>query len=109
MAREPPIFDGPRLNLLSLDPTTRTQGEFAFVFGGKWGFVGETGAVIVEPRFEKVKRFTEGRAAFAVGVRVNDAGVTVDGGKWGFIGKKGEVVIQPQFDTHSCLLTESLL
>lgn len=53
---------------------------------GKYGFINQSGEVVIEPQFDKTWGFSEGLAA-----------VKVDG-KHGFINKDGEMVIYPQFD-----------
>ena len=62
--------------------------------GGPWGFIGETGEVIIQPQFESDRfaggspfgpRFSEGLAAVAV----------EDG--YGYIDKTGAWVIEPQY------------
>jgi hypothetical protein len=50
-----------------------------------WGFIDETGAWVIEPRFQDAYRFQEGLA------RVEIAG------KWGYIDEKGELVVDAQF------------
>ena len=52
---------------------------------GKYGFINQSGEVVIEPQFDKTWGFSEGLAA-----------VKVDG-KHGFINKEGEIVINPQF------------
>lgn len=52
---------------------------------GKYGFINQSGEVVIEPQFDKTWGFSEGLAA-----------VKVDG-KWGFIDKDGKMVINPQF------------
>jgi hypothetical protein len=53
--------------------------------GGKWGYINSSGAVVIQPKFDEAKKFSEGRAA----VKLNDA--------WGFIDTTGNLVIQTQF------------
>lgn len=52
---------------------------------GKWGFIGQTGKVIVPPQLKHAGDFHEGRA----GVKGGD--------KFGFIDETGKVVIPPRF------------
>jgi hypothetical protein len=73
-------------------------GGTSVIWGGKWGFADNKGVTVIGPRFDRVKRFTEGLAAINVDVRFDKGGVTVDGGKWGFIDTIGQIVIPPQFD-----------
>lgn len=52
---------------------------------GKWGFFNKKGEVMIEPRFDGAKSFSNGLAA-----------VCMDG-EWGFIDSSGEIVIDCQF------------
>jgi hypothetical protein len=54
------------------------------------GYVGESGALVIEPKFNRASQFSEGLAA--VGVGENDDVMT-----YGYIDKTGSWVIQPQF------------
>jgi hypothetical protein len=55
--------------------------------GEKWGFVDNSGKVVINNQFSSVGRFSEDRCA----VRNKD-------GKYGFIDKQGKIVINYQFD-----------
>jgi hypothetical protein len=50
-----------------------------------YGFINQTGKMVISPQFDRAKGFSDGKAAVKVG------------GKWGFIDRKGQVVIRPQF------------
>ncbi|HNB24445.1 MAG TPA: WG repeat-containing protein, partial [Candidatus Melainabacteria bacterium] len=52
----------------------------------KWGFVDATGKVVIEPKYESVKPFSEGLAA------------VVQDRRWGYIDKTGKVAIEPKYD-----------
>lgn len=60
---------------------------------GNWGFIDESGNVVIRPVFNNAKPFSDGLAAVIVG---ETKGVI---GKVGYIDKTGQFVIQPQFDT----------
>ena len=67
---------------------------------GKWGYVDKDGNIVIDPRFEMAKSFSNDLAA----IQIN--------GKWGFIDTKGEVVIEPQFldadyftDSGACMVS----
>ncbi|MFN7853799.1 MAG: WG repeat-containing protein [Dolichospermum sp.] len=54
--------------------------------GDKYGYIDQTGRVVIQPQFEEADNFSEGIAS-----------VMIDE-KWGYIGKSGQFVIPPQFD-----------
>lgn len=72
------------------------QAKYAFWFSEglamfqtsdeKFGFVDESGKVIINPQFEYARPFHEGYAAIC------------QNKKWGFIDKSGKIVINPQFE-----------
>lgn len=68
----------------------KDENLFLIHIGGyddtKFGFIDETGQVVIAPQFEWARDFSEGLAA----VRKN-------GNKWGFIDKTGKMVINNQF------------
>lgn len=51
----------------------------------KYGYVGPSGAVQIQPKFEEACRFSDGRAKIVVG------------GKVGYIDKQGDIAIKPKF------------
>lgn len=53
---------------------------------GKFGFVDESGKVVINPQFEYARPFHESYAAVC------------QNKKWGFIDKSGKIVINPQFE-----------
>lgn len=59
-----------------------------FKLNAKNGYVNTKGEVIIEPQFNNSNEFSEGLAAFRMGLQ----------DKWGFIDETGKVVIQPKFD-----------
>lgn len=59
---------------------------------GRWGYVDQTGKVVIEARFNLGLTFSEGLAAVEVSENQNFAG------KIGYIDRNGRMVIQPQFD-----------
>ena len=62
---------------------------FPVLVHGKWGFIDNTGNIVVDPQFEYARSFSEGFAAVLVG------------DKYGYIDEIGNIAIEPQF-TH-CL------
>lgn len=102
---------------------------------GRWGFIDETGKLVIDAKFNNAKPFSEGLAAvidvvsgkagyvdrsgriviqpqFPVGGTVSDfafseglAPVLHDNGKWGYIDKTGKFVIEPRF-THALPFAE---
>src|SRR5215207_2880122 len=59
---------------------------------GRWGYVDQTGKLLIEARFNCAKTFSEGLAAVVVSENENTAGNV------GYIDRTGRMVIQPQFD-----------
>lgn len=53
----------------------------------KQGVIDVNGTILIEPKYDKIRPFNEGLAAF-----VSDEGF------WGFLDKKGTVVVKPQFN-----------
>jgi serine/threonine protein kinase len=54
--------------------------------GDKYGYIDQTGRVVIQPQFDNAWNFSKGMAVIKIG------------NKYGFIDKKGELVIPPQFD-----------
>src|SRR6266404_3130217 len=54
---------------------------------GKWGYIDNTGKVVIKPQFAWAEEFSEGLAAFEN-----------EDGKHGYIDETGRVVIAPKFD-----------
>jgi hypothetical protein len=54
---------------------------------GRWGFIDDTGTVVIEPKFNVARPFSEGLAAV-----ITELGL-------GYIDKTGRIVIPPQFGT----------
>lgn len=66
----------------------------------KYGYIDETGKMVINPMFESAEAFSEGLAGVCVGhacyySRPSDK--PKEDGKWGFIDKTGAIVIPPQF------------
>ncbi|HSP64398.1 MAG TPA: WG repeat-containing protein, partial [Pyrinomonadaceae bacterium] len=53
---------------------------------GKWGYIDDSGTVVIKPQFDDAKPFYEGLGRVRVGA------------KWGFIDRTGEFAIPPQFE-----------
>jgi hypothetical protein len=70
----------------SIRPIRPGTSLAAFRVGGKWGYLGPTGKVVIPPRFDRASWF-EGRLA-----RV------VEKGRWGLINEQGEYVVEPTLD-----------
>jgi len=61
----------------------------------KWGFISESGQMVIAPEYEDVDYFSEGLAA------VSREWPWSDLDTWGYINKQGEMVIKPQFNKAS--------
>jgi len=72
---------------VSASPTDPPATLSAYLTPRRWGFQDLAGKVVIRPRFEKVRNFTEGLAA----VRFD--------GRFGYIDKTGEFVIPAHFDS----------
>jgi hypothetical protein len=75
-----------------------TREDLAQTF--KYGFIDESGKVVINPTFEDANKFSEGMAAVCVGrgCYTNNAQKHEGEAKWGFIDTSGKMVIAPQFD-----------
>lgn len=64
----------------------------------KYGFIDESGKLVVNPAFEAAQDFSEGLAAVCVGLGCySGTKHEKEETKWGFIDKSGAMVILPQF------------
>ncbi len=79
---------------------------FPVKIDGKWGYIDHCGRLVVKPKFEFARGFSEGLAPVNFGGLAFKGGLSpidqkfdyVAGGKWGFINTTGEVVIPAQYD-----------
>ena len=62
-----------------------SEGLAAIKSNGKWGYIDQTGSIVIEPRYELAGSFTSGLAEIVI---ENQAGI---------IDRAGDVVIEPQF------------
>ncbi len=62
------------------------DGYAAVCQNGKWGFINQTGELVIDCQFEDARSFSNGYAAVC------------QNGKWGFVDVTGNVVIQPEFE-----------
>lgn len=76
------------LLVLTLQSSVAQQQIFLYpiVEDGKWGYINESGKVVIKSQFDDAKPFYEGLAR----VKVE--------GKWGFIDPTGKFAISPQFE-----------
>ncbi len=61
----------------------RTKGKY------RWGFMDRKGTIVIEPRFARVHRFSQGMATVETDPRM--------GFLWGYIDKTGKLLIQPKW------------
>jgi hypothetical protein len=67
-------------------PTSVSSERFRFFRDGKFGYIDKAGKIIIPPRFDYARDFSEGLASVQIG------------DKYGCIDKAGKIVIPPQFD-----------
>ncbi|MEZ4829984.1 MAG: WG repeat-containing protein [Bacteroidia bacterium] len=63
---------------------------------GLYGFIDNSGEVVIAPQFAYAFRFSEGLAAVNVGGTQTNYDIPTDG-KWGFIDRSGRYVINPRY------------
>lgn len=85
-------FDGERGVTIDFRPKAdAAEAEetklYPFSIGSRYGYMDDTGKVVIEPEYEGAEPFSEGLAA-----------VQSDG-LWGYIDASGSFAIKPQFDT----------
>jgi hypothetical protein len=54
--------------------------------GGKYGFINNTGKLVVQPQFDDAGKFDDGLAPVSLG------------GKWGYVDRDGKLAVPPQFE-----------
>ncbi len=62
-----------------------SEGLAGFVENGKYGFIDETGKVVIKPSFDYIGKFSEGLAE----IQINE--------KAGFVDKTGKIIVEPQY------------
>jgi hypothetical protein len=72
--------------------TAENSGLYPVCVDAKWGYIDNTGAIKIAPRFDAAADFSEGLALVGVGITEDNIG------KWGYIDTSGTVVIEPRFD-----------
>ncbi len=65
----------------------------AFKSNSKWGFIDNSGKIIINAQFDRVGDFKEGMALFASDINMKM--------QYGYINKKGEIAINAQFEEAS--------
>ena len=58
---------------------------FPVVVNDRWGFVDNSGNIVINPQFDRADVFESGLAAVRLG-------------RWGYVGTAGKLVVNPQFD-----------
>ena len=81
------LKDAQEVQLFSEDLAAFSIVDSTSSSGVKWGFVDNTGNQVINPQFNRVGKFKEGKCA-----------VSNKEGKWGYIDKTGKIVINNQFD-----------
>lgn len=78
-----------------------TSGLFTIKQNGKYGFIDNTGKIVINPQFDQVYGFREGLCAVCIGVACTDGNYnesTYVDRKYGFIDATGKFIINPQYD-----------
>ncbi len=81
-----PVAQMPALRPFLVAPLGMPDLSGALLPTGTWGFIDESGKVIIKPQYEGCRSFSEGLAA----VRFK--------GRWGYVSRSGKLVIEPRFD-----------
>ncbi|NBC19169.1 MAG: hypothetical protein GVY18_17840 [Bacteroidetes bacterium] len=81
-------------------PDSFRDGLARFEIDGQFGFFDSTGTIVIPARYDYVRPFSDGRAAFCAGCAPQKDGehTTYAGGQWGYLDAAGAVVVAPQFD-----------
>src|SRR5258708_7148845 len=58
-----------------------------FQQNGRWGYLDNTGKIVIKPQFYWAEEFSEGLAAFEN-----------DDGDYGYVNETGKIIIEPIFD-----------
>ena len=66
-----------------------------------FGFMNESGTIVIPPRFSRAYSFFNGRAIVGVGGRIGGEGCVIDleGAKYGVIDKRGEFLVSPEYES----------
>jgi len=73
------------------------EGFGQIMLNGKHGFVDSCGELAVQPVYDAVRSFSDGRAAVNIGATVDPTYPgRSEGGKWGFVGRTGRVIVEPR-------------
>jgi hypothetical protein len=81
-------------------PDYYVEGLSRYIDKNKMGFINREAKIVIDARFEFVRPFSEGRAAFCEGctfIRQGEHGIYA-GGRWGYIDKSGNKIIPAQYD-----------
>lgn len=100
------LIGGPLSQVRSEELSTAISDELAspadsevllpVVIDGKWGFINQTGKIVIEPQFAEVEDFSEGLAAAAEPTGKEDKwGSRIL--RWGYIDETGNWKIRPRF------------
>lgn len=78
-----------------------SEGRARIVEGDRYGFLANTGEIVVPPTWSFVERYSGGHAAVCEGCVKKDDGehFVMTGGKWGYVDLGGKLVISPRFET----------
>jgi hypothetical protein len=75
------------------------EGRAIAMIADRWGFIDNTGKVVIETKWDGAFPFSYGLAAVNRGGKFRQNPTPhIEGGKWGFVDLSGNVAIEPAFD-----------
>lgn len=83
------------------DKTSLTSASSSDLFlikqNGKWGYIDDTGKIVIKPKYNNATNFTDGLASVMINGEKTDEGYVL--GDWGCIDATGKVIIKTQYSS----------